>query len=254
MTPQLGLPLYSVREQLPRDFAGTLERIAAMGYAGVETAFFAETIALPVARRQFDALGLTVCAIHSALPLGDQQAAVLRAADVLGCQRIVWHGWPRDPRYDTLDGVRRLAAAYNEAQQVAVAHGLILGIHNHWWECQPVEGQYPYQVFLAELDPRIIFELDAYWARVAGLDPVAVASELGPRVPLLHLKAGPLARHEPMTALGTGALEIPAILHAAGDNLDWAIVELDECATDIFDAVEQSYHYLTSLGLAIGKA
>ncbi len=128
-----------------------------------------------------------------------------------------------------------------------MAHGLAFGIHNHWWECEQVEGHYPYRVLLAELDPGVFFELDAYWARVAGLDPAAVVAELGARLPLLHLKDGPAVRGEPMTALGTGALEISAILRAAGEGLEWAVVELDTCATDVFEAVDRSYRYLSGL-------
>ncbi len=248
MTPQIGLQLYTLREQLAWDFPGTLRRVAELGYTGVETAFFSDDIPAAAAGRQIRALGLEVFAAHCALPLGAGREAVLRDADALGCRRIVWHGWPRDPRYDTLDGIRRLADEFNAANAAAVAHGVTFGIHNHWWECEQVEGHYPYRVLLAELDPGVFFELDAYWARVAGLDPAAVVAELGARLPLLHLKDGPAVRGEPMTALGTGALEIPAILGAAGEGLEWAVVELDTCATDVFEAIDRSHRYLSGLG------
>src|SRR5262249_13222313 len=78
-----------------------------------------------------------------------------RTAESFGRQRIVWHGWPRDDRYDSLDGIRRLAGDFNAAGANAAADGLTLGIHNHWWECDPVEGQVPYRVLLEELDPAI---------------------------------------------------------------------------------------------------
>lgn len=255
MTPQIGLQLYTVRDQLAQDFSGTLRRVAEMGYAGVETAFFSEEIAPDVAGRELRALGLTVLAAHTAPPLGESREGALRMADALGCRRIIWHGWPRDPRYDTLDGIGRLAEEFNAAGAAAVAAGLEFGIHNHWWECEPIEGELPYRLLLAELDPDILFELDAYWARVAGLDPAAVAAELGARLPLLHLKDGPAVQEEPrrMTALGTGALDIPPIIRAAGDGLEWAIVELDRTETDVFEAVAESYRYLTDQGLATGK-
>ena len=69
-------------------------------------------------------LGLTVFCAHTSLPLGENTDAVLRHADALGCQRIVWHGWPQDARYATLGGVRQLADEYNAANEIAVAHGL----------------------------------------------------------------------------------------------------------------------------------
>lgn len=253
MAPRLGLQLYSLREALDADFPGALRRIAGLGFAGVETAFFPEAVPVAEAGRQLRALDLTVLAAHTPLPLGAGREEARRIAEAVGCRRIVWHGWPRDPRYDTIDGVRRLADEFNAAGAAAAADGLTLGIHNHWWECEPVEGELPYRVLLAELDPAIFVELDAYWARVAGLDPAAVAGELAGRMPLLHLKDGPATRGVPMAALGTGALDIPAVLRAAGDEIEWAIVELDQVATDPFEAVQQSHDYLSGQGLAIGR-
>src|SRR5690348_1417283 len=125
MAAQIGLQLFTVREQLARDLLGTLALVAAMGYAGVETAFFDE-----------------------AIPLGAGRDFARRTAEAFGCRRIVWHGWPRDDRYDSLDGIRRLAAEFNAANANAVADGLIFGIHNHWWECEPVEGTVPFHVLL----------------------------------------------------------------------------------------------------------
>jgi sugar phosphate isomerase/epimerase len=251
MTAQIGLQLFTVREQLAQDFAGTLARVAAMGYAGVETAFFDEAIPLATAAQVLRDAGLPVFAAHVPLPLGAARDFARRTAEAFGCRRIVWHGWPRDDRYDSLDGIRRLAAEFNAAGANAAADGLALGIHNHWWECEPVEGQVPYRVLLDELDPAIFVEFDAYWAQAGGLDPAAFVAELGARLPLLHLKDGPAVKEEPrrMVALGTGSLDIPSILRAAGEHLEWAVVELDRTETDVFEAVARSRDYLLSLGL-----
>lgn len=248
MAPRIGLQLYTVRDLVAGDLAGTLRAVADLGFAGVETAFFDDAAATQQAGRELRALGLDVFAAHVPLPLGAQADAVLRAADALGAPRIVWHGWPQDPRYATLDGIRELAAEFNAAGRAAADHGFGFAIHNHWWECQPVEGERPYRVLLAELDPAIGWELDAYWATVAGLDAAAVAAELGDRLHLLHLKDGPLRRHEPMTALGTGSLAIPPVL-AAAPALEWAVVELDEVAGDPLAAAGQSREHLIGLGL-----
>lgn len=245
----IGLQLYTVREALAHDFLGTLKRIAAIGYTGVETAFFGEGVSIEDAGRQLRALGLTVLAAHVDLPLGKHRDAVLHTAETFGCRRIVWHGWPEDPRYSSLDGVRQLADEYNAANQVALANGLQLGLHNHWWEMTLVEGRLPHMLLRELLDPRVFFELDMYWAKVAGQDPVSLVQELGARAPLLHIKDGPAVQGQPMTAVGAGTLDIPAIVTAARGTADWLIVELDECATDMLEAVEQSYRYLVENGL-----
>ena len=246
--PQLALQLYTLREQLAEDFDGTLQRVADVGYRHVETAFFPEGISIEQAKRALDGVGLSVCSAHVELPLGDEQSNVLALAETFETDRIIWHGWPRDDRYDTVDGIKRLVEQYNRANEIAVANGLKFGLHNHWWECEEVEGQRAYQIFLRELDPRIFFELDLYWATVAGLDGAALVREMGSRAPFLHVKDGPATRHDPMVAVGDGTLDFPAILGAAEGNAEWLVVELDECATNMLTAVERSYRYLVDEG------
>jgi sugar phosphate isomerase/epimerase len=248
MTPLIGLQLYTLRETLPDDLAGGLRRVAEIGYQGVETAFFDPRVTpentVPLLRE----LGLTVLATHAPLPLGENHDTTLRLAETLGCQRIVWHGWPEDPRYASRAGILALAEEYNRAAVVAASHGLQLGIHNHWWEMRHSEGVLPYQLLLAELDPAIFFELDTYWAKVAGRDPVAVLAELGPRAPLIHIKDGQATAEQPMpmAALGDGALDVRAIVAAAA-HAEWLVVELDEVAGSMDTAVERSFRYLAAL-------
>ena len=250
MPPQIALQLYTLREAFTQDFAGTLARIAAIGYKNVESAFFPEGLTVAEGARLIQAAGLTVMAAHCELPLDEQTTPVLDQMTELNCQRMIWHGWPQDPEYSSLDGIKRLAQRYNQANAVATSNGYQFGLHNHWWEMEPVQGLYPYQILLQELDPSIFFEVDTYWAKTAGLDPVQLVTELGARAPLLHIKDGPAVKGQPMVAAGEGTQNIPAIVQAANGNAEWLIVELDACATDMFTAVEKSFQYLVNNGLA----
>jgi sugar phosphate isomerase/epimerase len=76
---------------------------------------------------------------------------------------------------------------------------------------------------------------------------------MGKRAPLLHLKDGPVSKDLPMTAVGKGKLDWKSIVAAGDGNSEWLIVELDSCATDMMEAVKDSYQYVTSEGLARGK-
>ena len=253
MTAPLALQLYTVREQLDRDLEGTLERVAKIGFVGVETAFFAPTVTPAHARRVITGLGLQICAIHCDIPIGAQREAVLNLAGELGCATIVWHGWPQDPRYSSLAGIRVLAHEYSQAAEVAAAHGLRFGIHNHWWEWELVEGHRPAEMLRDLMDPRVFFELDTYWASVAGCDAATLVSELGDRAPLLHIKDGPAVQGRPKLPVGSGVLDVPAIVAASSGSAEWLIVELDDYEGDMFDAVAQSYQFLVSHGLARGR-
>jgi sugar phosphate isomerase/epimerase len=164
----------------------------------------------------------------------------------LGCQRMICAYLSPD-EYRGLEQIRRNCDMLNEANAVAVAKGLSFGLHNHWWEFEPVEGQYPYHLWLEHLDPAVFFEIDTYWVQTAGLDPAAVLREFGERAPLLHIKDGPAVKEEPMTAVGEGVMDFPGILRAAGNHPEWLIVELDRCATDMLEAVTKSYRYLVAM-------
>jgi sugar phosphate isomerase/epimerase len=254
MSAPIALQLYTLRDAMATDVPGVLKRVAEIGYIGVETAFFGPELTHRQAREMIVALGLQICSIHCELPIGSQREAVLAQASDLGATRVVWHGWPEDPRYSSLDGIAALAEEYNLANHAARSAGLSFGFHNHWWECGMLAGKRVYQHLLPLLDPTIFWELDTYWATVAGCDAAALVRELGPRAPLLHLKDGPAINNMPKQAVGSGTLDIPGIVAASAESAEWLIVELDDYAGDMFEAVEQSYRYLVGKGLARGNS
>ncbi len=251
MAAPIALQLYSVREALARDFAATVRRVATMGYVGVETASFPGTTPKE-AKRLFDELGLVVTSAHLPLPVGEKQQEVLDTMADLGCERLVCASLGRES-YGTVEQIKRNCDLVNEANGVARAHGLSLGMHNHSWEFEAVEGQTGYEIWRERLDADIFFELDTYWIETAGVDAAEVVRQAGRRAPLLHIKDGPATRDEPMVAVGDGRMDITAVVAAAGDNVEWLIVELDRCATDMMAAVEKSYGYLVGAGLARGR-
>jgi sugar phosphate isomerase/epimerase len=252
--PKVGLQLWTLRNELEADPRGTLRRLVEIGFAGVETAFFAGEFSLNKAPQMLKEFGLPVCSAHCALPVAGQQQDFLKMADTFQCERMVWHGWPMDPRYQTIAGTRELAQIYNEAHRFSKSHGLRFGLHNHWWEFekQP-DGHYPHQLLLESLDPEVFFEVDTYWAKVAGQDPAQIIGQLAGRVPLMHIKDGPGDKTSPMLAVGAGAQDIKSIISASRGQVEWLIVEFDTCATDIFAALEESYGYLTKSRLGEGR-
>lgn len=251
MTAPLAVQLYSVREALAQDFEGVIRRIADMGYAGVETAGFPGTTP-QAAARLFSDLGLQVAAAHSPLPIGERQNELIDAVLSMGAKRLVNGAIDRN-LYSNEDGIAIAADMFNEAAVVAAAHGLSLGIHTHWWEFEEVEGELAFDVLRARLDPAIFFEIDTYWARTAGVDSVAVLTDLGSRAPLVHIKDGPIVMGEPHVAVGAGKMDIPAVVAATAPYAEWLIVELDQCATDVLQAVGESYTYMVGHGLAHGR-
>jgi len=251
MSAPIALQLYSIRELLAAGYATGVRRVAEIGYAGVETVGFPGTT-VQAAARLFGELGLTVCSAHGPMPLGDKKAAALDMMASLGCTRLIC-AWQPPELFQSEDSIRRVCDMLNEANAVAQANGLTLGYHNHWGECAVVGQRRAYEIMLDYLAPQIFFEVDTYWARTAGVDPVAMVRQLGARAPLLHIKDGPCVMDAPMTAVGDGVQDVPAIVAAGAGVAEWLIVEIDRCATDMLEAVARSYCYMIGKGLAGGK-
>jgi sugar phosphate isomerase/epimerase len=242
MTAPIGVQLYSVRDALQADFSGTLRRLAAMGYAGVEFAgIYGESPASAAALCR--ELGLSICAAHLGLP-ANGGAEIYDTAHTLGIDIIVCP-WLPPERFQSADSVRAVCDELNAAAEKAQANGLRFAYHNHDFEFVHHDSfGTPFEIMRRELSPTIEFELDAYWVRIAGGDAAAVLREQGKRVSLLHIKDGTGIKDQPFLALGSGVMEIPQVIEAS--QAEWHIVELDYTATDMLTALEQSLAYLKS--------
>ncbi len=251
MTAPISIQLYSLREEAKHGLAPVLERLGRIGYVGVESAGLHDLTPAAFIRCLADA-GLVVSSGHVALPKPDGTAEVLDAQDAIGNKDLVVAFLPPD-KFADAESVKTCAERLNAFNEKARARGMSLGYHNHWWEFSSrIGSETAHAMLFRLLDPTVFAEVDTYWAKVGGADPVQVVTDLGARARLLHIKDGPATNHEaPMVAVGDGVMDVPAIAKAS--RAKWHVVELDQCATDMFTAVEMSLRYLTRHGLAAGR-
>lgn len=251
----LGIQLYTLRKDVypgGDDLPGVLKTVAEIGYKGVEFAGLHGNDPKEIAKIVAD-LGLKVCSSHAGVPDKDNVQQIVDTESTLGNTRVIGGIGPEDVK--TIDGCKAAAEKFNTAAELLKPHGMTFGFHNHWWEFDTViGGKRVYDILLAEA-PGVFSELDVYWAAYGGSDPVEVIKQHSSRIPLLHIKDGMLKQGEHIhTAVGSGMMKTPEIVRAADPNvLQWLIVELDACATDMLEAVRESYYYLTKQGLASGN-
>ena len=252
MVAPIGLQGYTLRNAIAKDFEGTVKQVADIGYIGFQSGI--DSFGSKLQESQyFRSLGLIPPGVHLGLPIDDEKRAALDNVVAAGIKHAVISFIPAS-EFQNVDKIQQTAETINRADELVRRHGLALSYHNHWWEFEPsIEGRTPHEVLREYVNPTVNFEVDVYWAQTGGSDPVQVIKELGPRAPLIHIKDGPAVKGEPMTAVGEGKVDIPGVIKASEGTAQWLIVELDECATDMMEAVRKSYTYLVGKGLARGN-
>ncbi|WFR67059.1 TIM barrel protein [Curtobacterium flaccumfaciens] len=187
MAPAISLQLYTVNAALEPDLDGGVRRLAEIGFDTVEAFAFVDRAAQ--LKQAFDAHGIRARTGHAFLvqreiPLPDgttmtapSHAETFAAAKELGLE-IVIDPFVGADEWTTRDAVERVAARLNEAADEAAQHGLRIGYHNHDHELRPqIDGKPALQVLADLLDPRVVLELDLYWASAAGIDLVSFIQE-----------------------------------------------------------------------------
>lgn len=252
----IGLQLYTVRDLMADDVAGTLRSVAELGYEEVELAGL-HGLRPGTMRRLLDDAGLAAPSAHVGLNvLRDDLDRALDDASATGTRSLVvpW----LDPSERTADGYRRIADDLNRAGARARARGHAVGYHNHDFEMERLgapdggrreaSGERPrgWDILLEETAPDLVeMQMDVFWAVHGGVDPVAYLEAHPGRFTSLHAKDR--TADGGMVAVGDGAIDWAAVLTTALENgLEHVFVEHDEPA-DPLESIRTSFETLATL-------
>ena len=225
-----GLQMYSLQGDFDRDTPGTLDRLRAQGFTDIETSVFMK---LPVAefRRLLAARGMTCSSLHvRPEDLKKNLNKVIADAKSLGAVQVVCPIVPHKAPL-TRDQVLNAAADFNRYGAALKAAGLRFAYHNHAHDFTPADhpatpGETFFDVLVRATDPGVVhFQLDVFWVAWAGANAADVIQKHGARICSLHLKdlardakpdiADPQSARAFIVRLGTGRLDIPALIAAA---------------------------------------
>lgn len=260
----LGLQVWTVRDQLEKDLPGTLRAIRAAGYAQVELMRTTDARAVTAAARD---LGLDVTSAFvdwaALVQPGPDAAAVLAdtlaTARDLGLRHLVF-GYIAKGHRETVAQLQAHAARANAFGRDCRAAGIQLGYHHHAFEFAPLAGGTTtgWDVLVRELDPALVqFEVDVFWAAIAGRDPLRLLHDLRGRVAQVHLKDLPagtpvmfdetVVPPDTFREVGRGHLDFRAILEAcAATGVGQCHVEQDQ-SPDPLASLAESHRYLRAL-------
>jgi sugar phosphate isomerase/epimerase len=243
-----SLQLYTLRRPLEEDLAGTIRRVAEIGFTQVEPYNFVATAGeLGAALREH---GLSAPSGHAPL-LSQDQDEIFAAARELGITTVIDPFLPAE-HWQKAEDIQATAAKLNAAAKKGAEFGIRVGYHNHAWELEStIEGRTALEYFADLLDPELVLEVDTYWVAVGGQDPVDILTKLGDRVKLIHIKDGPLTTDtKAQQPAGQGKVPVLEVI-AAAKSLEVGVVEFDDYAGDIFEGIAESLSFLTATGEGI---
>lgn len=287
---EIGIQLFSLPKLLEKDFPAALSMLNQMGYRKLEfygpftfsnaatkvnwkaleevlgfsgSGFFGHTPKEMLIMLQDQ--NIKAPALHTDLvTLQTSMGPLAEACHIIGTEYVGIAAIPLNLR-PNLDGYKRVAETFNKVGEAARKEGLRFYYHNHGYGLQEMEGQIPLQVIFAESDPNLVFfEMDIYWTKAGGADPIQYLDQYKNRYQLMHLKdmkeekrfSGDGGDPEQwmelfpfMTTAGDGVLDLQGIISKATEvGVKHFFVEQDMVANpDI--ALKVSHDYLKALTL-----
>jgi len=256
-TKKIGIQLYTLRTELPKDVTGVIKKVAELGYKEVETyGYSAKNGFWGLDAKGFAALlketGLKAPSGHYGLDqfILDGKTDVLKtyieAANITKGEYITVPHLGADLRKN-LDDYKKVAARLNQAAELCKASGLKLAYHNHDFEFTAFGNSYGYDILLKETDPKLVqFELDLYWVVRSGKNPVKFFEANPGRFPMWHIKDMYKADRTKNTEVGNGSVDFKSIYAASKmAGLKHAFVEQENnYVPDTFTSIQHSIEYI----------
>jgi sugar phosphate isomerase/epimerase len=185
----IALQLYSVREDCAKDFRGTIEAVAQMGYEGVEFAGYYDHSAQDL-KKLLDDNGLVCAGTHTAINTiqGDHLRRSIEFNATLGNPFLVVP-WIGAEYRDSKDNFKRLADELSSAAAIASEQNAYIGYHNHDFEFRALEdGTVPMSYIFQNTPDNVILQLDTGNALHGGLSAEPLIEEFPGRSKTIHLK------------------------------------------------------------------
>jgi sugar phosphate isomerase/epimerase len=246
---KIGLQLYTLREETAKDFAGTLNKVAEVGYEGVEFAGYGGLTAGQL-KELLEQLKLKAVASHVSLAqLSTHLEEEIDYNLTIGSRYIVCPYVAEEDRH-TEAGWLAIFSQLQEIGQRCNERGIGFAYHNHEFELVlKVNGAFVLDAMMKEVpQSALLMELDSCWVHHAGQNPQDYIAQYTGRIPLLHLKdMQKLPSGEALTVeLGLGEVDLAEIIKASAQaGVEWLIVEQDICTNPPFESIETSFNWIS---------
>lgn len=247
----VSVQLYSVRNDMKKDFEGTLRKIKAMGFDGVEFAgYFAYAEKPEELKKLLDEIGLKAAATHirSGNIMPNTIEKTIAFHKKIDCKLLiipVHHLFARNVEQN-----KNLANIFNVASKTLEPHGLYCGYHNHKQEMArgPEAGKSWWDLFAENTGQRVVLQQDVGWTWVAGKDPVAFVKKYPGRTLTTHFKAKVVGGVKGKPFIGENGRDWKTLIKACYDvgGTQWLSIEQEDYPKGMtpLQCVERSYKNL----------
>jgi len=238
----VAIQLYSLRDVIGDDVAGTLKRVAAMGYEGVEFAGYYDFSGGEL-RAMLDENGLKCAGSHVGLPSleGDALEETVAINKAVGNDRLII---PCASLDELDESIRRMNAAYAAVSGL----GMRVGYHNHTQEFDTVAGVTKFDRIFSETPEDFLVQVDIGWATAARQDVPALLHKYASRIETVHVKE--FNADDRMAVVGEGAVDWSVVMDQleAETAVQWYIVEQEQFRVEPMESAKGCIDNIRKIG------
>jgi sugar phosphate isomerase/epimerase len=247
--------IWPFREEFGKDMPGTLEKIAAMGFAGVElcrwfdwTDMFDKWSAEEI-KSVCERVGLEVVSAHIPYYMVqvDRLTELGEFCALVGMKFAMVASLP-ETQFESKESILEVASSFNTAAATLKSKGIRIGYHCHGNDFKPIEGSIPWELLFDNTVSEVVMQLDIGNALHGGADPIHYLKKYPGRATLVHLKE--FDSKKPAAAIGDGEIDWKLVFDLCEDlhSPEWYIIEQEEAEFDPWYSAERSLKYLRSIG------
>lgn len=239
-TITIALQLYSIRQDCAdTSLPAVLEKVAKMGYEGVEFAGF-HGMAAAELRRHLNANGLKVAGSHTPIDqlLGDKLSQTIEYNRTIGNGYLIVPSLPEEYR-NSAAAWEKTAGLFNEIAEKLAPADMQTGYHNHTIEFTPIDGKTPWDIFFSNTRKDVIMQVDSGNALHGGADVAPFIERYPGRATTIHLKE--YSKNNDKAIIGEGEVNWKEIFRLATEvgDCQWYIVEQESYAFPPMECVER---------------
>ncbi|MBT2755551.1 sugar phosphate isomerase/epimerase [Mesobacillus foraminis] len=254
MEHKFAAQLYTVREELKEEgIRPVFKKLKEMGWAGVQisalpTDYDRNEVALALKENGLQAAGMHV----SLTRIKNDLDGVLREADLYGTKDIILPFVTEDLRKP--ESYKEIKEILNETAKRESEYRF--SYHNHAFEFEiDIDGQEALRYMLdPAVDNQVLAEIDVFWLKKAGKDPLTYIAPYANRMPIIHLKDMTNDHRQTFAEVGEGIIDfIPILQWGERNGVEWYAVEQDVCEGPPLECLETSLRNLKKFAKQTGQ-